>query len=60
MKKYIATYWRSNPQLKNGGYETTQELEAKSIASAKKQAKDIGKRVTYGNMILIKVEEVQK
>ena len=21
MKKYIATFWRGNPQLKDGGYE---------------------------------------
>lgn len=25
-RTYIATFWRSNPQLKNGGYYTTGEL----------------------------------
>lgn len=28
MKKYIATFWRGNPQIKDGGYETTREIEA--------------------------------
>lgn len=25
-RTYIATFWRSNPQLKNGGYFTTKEF----------------------------------
>lgn len=41
MKKYIATFWRGNPQLKDGGYETTREIEAVSITSARKKARDI-------------------
>lgn len=56
MKKYIATYWRANPQLANRGYETTREIEAKTISSARRQAREIANRVIYGSMTLIKVE----
>lgn len=56
MKKYTATYWRSNPQLANGGYETTREIEAKTIASARKKAREIADRSAYGSMELLNVE----
>lgn len=56
MKKYTATYWRSNPQLANGGYETTREIEAKTIASARKKAREIAERRAYGSMKLLNVE----
>lgn len=56
MKKYTAKYFRSNPQIKNGGYETTRTIEAKTIASARKQAREIEKKCTYGSMELISVE----
>ena len=36
MKTYIATYYRHNPQLSNGGYQTTRKIEAVSITSARK------------------------
>ena len=55
MKKYIATYWRGNPQLPKGGYETTREIEAKSIASARKQARE-KETCSYGTMTLLTVE----
>lgn len=48
MKKFIATYFRHNPQLKSGGYETTREIEARTIASAKKKAENINS--LYGSM----------
>lgn len=35
---YIATFWRSNPQLKNGGYFTTKEFQSVSLQGATKQA----------------------
>lgn len=35
---YIATFWRSNPQLKNGGYYTTKEFQSVSLQGATKQA----------------------
>lgn len=31
---YIATFWRSNPQLKNGGYFTTKEFQSVSLQGA--------------------------
>lgn len=37
MKKYIAIFWRGNPQLENGGYETARTIEAKTITSARKK-----------------------
>lgn len=37
MKKYVAKFWRSNPQFKAGGYETTRTIEAVSITSARKK-----------------------
>lgn len=27
MKTYIATYYRHNPQLSSGGYQTTRKIE---------------------------------
>lgn len=39
MKTYIVTYFRHNPQLKNGGYTSTCKIEAVSIASARKKAR---------------------
>ena len=57
MKQYVATYFRSNPQLTNGGYETTRTIEAKTIVSAKKKANEIAGKCAYGGMHLIKIEE---
>ena len=57
MKHYKATYWRGNPQLKNGGYETTRYFEALDMDKAKRKAEALTK-CTYGTMTLIKVEEV--
>lgn len=59
MKKFIAKYWRGNPQFKNGGYETTSEIEAKTIASARKLAKE-KENCSYGTKTLISVEELKK
>jgi len=55
MKKFIAYYWRANPQLKNGGYETSRTIEAKNVGSAKKKAEAI--QVAYGSLNLISIEE---
>lgn len=57
MKKFVATFWRSNPQLRSGGYTTTREIEAKTIASARKQAREIAEKTVYGGMELISVEK---
>lgn len=60
MKKYTATFFRSNPQLANGGYETTRTIEAKTIASARKKAREIEAKALYGGMTLLNLElEVQ-
>jgi len=55
MKKYIATFWRENPQLQNGGYETKRTIEARNRTEAIKKAKEIN--VAYGSMNLLDVEE---
>lgn len=41
MKKYTGTFFRSNPQLKSGGYETERTVEAKTEKSAIKKFNDI-------------------
>lgn len=35
-RTYIATFWRDNPQLKNGGYYTTKEFQAVSHKAAER------------------------
>lgn len=59
MKKYTAKFWRSNPQLKSGGYETTRTIEAKTLCSAQKKAREIEKNCSYGGMWLQEVWEVR-
>ena len=56
MKKYKATYWRENPQLPKGGYETTRTIEARTPEAAKKKAEQL--TVSYGSLRLIDIEEV--
>ena len=58
VKTYIALFYRGNPQLKSGGYETTRKIEAKTIASARKKAKEYEKCV-YGSMKLLSIEEIK-
>lgn len=57
MKTYTATYWRSNPQLTNGGYETTRMIEAENKRKAMKIANDISNRTSYGSMTLRDLRE---
>ena len=57
MKKYIVTFWRSNPQLKNGGYETTRIVEARTLASAQKKANALTS-CSYGSKTILSVKEV--
>jgi len=61
MKKYTVIMWRSNPQLANGGYQTEREVEAKTIASARKKARELAERSVYGSMRVLDVylKEVQ-
>lgn len=36
-KSYKATFFRHNPQFKNGGYVTERKIEAVSLPSARKE-----------------------
>ena len=55
MKTYIAIFWRSNPQLKGGGYYCARDLQAGTEASAERKAiKEFGNPV-YGSMSFCKV-----
>ena len=56
MKTYIATYYRNNPQLSSGGYQTTRKIEAASITSARKKAREIAEGCVYGSLELLGVE----
>jgi len=57
MNRYTAKFWRGNPQLKNGGYETTRTIEAKTITSARKKAREIYEDgCIYGSMTLIDIK----
>ena len=54
MKKYMAKFWRGNPQSQNGGYYTTRTVEAKTITQARKKAREYEKCV-YGSMTLLDI-----
>lgn len=56
MKTYTATFYRGNPQLTSGGYQTTRTIEAKTIASARKKAREIENNCIYGSMRLIDIK----
>ena len=56
MRKYTAKFFRYNPQIRGGGYETEREIEAKTIASAKKKAREIENGCLYGSMTLIDIK----
>lgn len=57
MKKFTARFWRSNPQLANGGYETSRTIEARTKAAADKKADKICKDCVYGGMRLLDMVE---
>lgn len=57
---YIATFWRSNPQLKNGGYFTTKEFQSVSLQGATKQAERYAASNMYGGMAIKRVELKQE
>ena len=59
-RTYTATFWRSNPQLKNGGYYTTKEFQAVSHKAAERQAGRYTKDIVYGGLDLISVELKQE
>lgn len=59
-RTYIATFWRSNPQLKNGGYFTTKEFQSVSLQGATKQAERYAASNMYGGMAVKSVELKQE
>ena len=59
MKKLDARFYRSNPQLRNGGYETVMTIEARTISSARKKAREIEDRCPYGSLSLIEIAEAE-
>lgn len=54
---YVATFWRSNPQLKNGGYYTTKEFQSVSLqgVTSREAANNV-----YGGMAVKSVELKQE
>lgn len=59
-RTYVATFWRGNPQLKNGGYYTTKEFQAVSHKAAERQAERYTKGMVYGSLDLVSVELKQE
>lgn len=56
IKTYTATFWRGNPQLKDGGYITERKIEAVSITQARKIAREKYENVcVYGTMALLDI-----
>lgn len=60
MKTYIATFWRTNPQLRNRGYETTINIKAETKSAARKEARRIEKSCVYGGLTLTDLQEKGK
>lgn len=59
-RTYIATFWRSNLQLKNGGYYTTKEFQSVSLQGATKQAERYAASNMYRGMAVKSVELKQE
>ena len=58
MHRYAATFWRGNPQLKNGGYETTRTIEAVNIQQARKIAREKHENgCVYGTLPLLDIKK---
>lgn len=57
MKKYMALFWRGNPQLGNGGYETYRTYEAKTMKQAERMARKTEGNCAYGTMTLLEIVE---
>ena len=55
MKKFTAVFWRSNPQLKNGGYKTKRTIEARALQAAKNKAAKMNP--IYGGLRLLDIYE---
>ena len=60
MKKFVATFWRGNPQISGGGYYTTRVIEAKTLNSANKKVDEIEKGCLYGSMFCTGIIEQEE
>ena len=58
MAKYKATFWRGNPQLRNGGSERTRIYEAASKREAERMAHKTERGCAYGTMTLLDLERM--
>lgn len=56
---YTATYFKGNPQSRNGGYNTTRIIEAKTLREATKKAEDLVNCV-HGTMTLLNIKPKTK
>lgn len=56
---YTATYFRGNLQLRNGGYNTTRKIKAKTLREATKKAEDL-ENCVYGTMTLLNIKPETK
>ena len=57
MRKFTARFWRSNPQLANGGYVMEKEIEARTKEAAEKKANKMCRNCVYGGMSLMDIVE---
>ena len=53
MKQYTVILIRHNPQT--GDYQTERTVEARSIASARKKARELAESCVYGSMTVVDV-----
>ena len=56
-KTWLATFWRGNPQLANGGYTTTRTYENMTRKQAERKVKQAINNTVYGTFELISLEE---
>lgn len=59
-RTYIATFWRSNLQLKNGSYFTTKKFQSVSHKATERQAERYAASNIYGGMAVKSVELKQE
>lgn len=60
MKYYQITFWRSNPQLANGGYERAKYCRAKTEEGAMRKADKWRYGCCYGGYSILDIQEVGK
>lgn len=60
MKYYQITFWRSNPQLENGGYERAKYCRAKTELGAMRKADKWRYGCCYGGYRVLDIKEVAK